>query len=305
MTVHIPMRVQKAQTPRGAVEYVMTGDGPAVLALHGAMGGWDQSLLLARTIAEPGYTIVALSRPGYLGTALATGRAPEEQADLYAETLDALGVTQVAVMAVSGGGPSAIHFALRYPNRCWGLVLVSTCGTKVHGRLPLSFHLLKLLGRWPWFTAATRRRMERDPEQGARASIPDPELRARTLSDPEAGPLFRELLSSTSDRMALRLAGTANDVEVTRTREYPLEQIRVPVLVVHGTVDRMVPFERHGMALANRIPRAELFAAEGGDHVSIFTHRHVVQPRVVRFLRDHAPRAATHEPLAAPCAVAL
>ena len=40
------------KTRRGPVEYAEYGEGPAVLALHGAMGGYDQSLLLARTIGE-------------------------------------------------------------------------------------------------------------------------------------------------------------------------------------------------------------------------------------------------------------
>jgi fermentation-respiration switch protein FrsA (DUF1100 family) len=33
-------------TSRGAVEYASFGSGPAVLCLHGAMGGYDQGLLL-------------------------------------------------------------------------------------------------------------------------------------------------------------------------------------------------------------------------------------------------------------------
>ena len=137
--------------------------------------------------------------------------------------------------------------------------------------------------------AAIERQAKRDPERAARASIPDPELRARTLADPETGPLLRALFASTSDRMSQRLAGTLNDVEVTRSYDYPLEQLDVPVLVVHGTADRFVPFVRHGEALASRIRGAELAAAEGGDHVSIFTHRNMVKPRVVRFLREHVP----------------
>ena len=122
-----------------------------------------------------------------------------------------------------------------------------------------------------------------------RRVIPDHVLRARLLADPEAAALFREFLSSTSSRMALRLGGTMNDVRITRTREYPLERIRVPVLVVHGTADRLVPFDRHGKVLASRIPGAELVAAEGGGHISIFTHRDTIRPRVIRFLGELAP----------------
>jgi pimeloyl-ACP methyl ester carboxylesterase len=274
-------------TARGPVELAEYGEGPAVLALHGAMGGWDQSLLLPRTIADGGHRFVGLSRPGYLGTPLSAGRSPEEQADLYAAALDALGIRDAAVMAVSGGGPSALHFALRHPARCRGLVLVSTCGGKVDTRLPLAFQVLRLAARWPALARAMERKARRDPEAAVCRSIPDPALRERVLRE-EAGALLRELVASTSDRMALRLPGTLNDVAITRAREYPLERIAVPVLVVHGTADPHVPFARHGKVLAERIPGAELVALEGGAHAAIFTDRDEARARVVRFLAERA-----------------
>ncbi len=277
-------------TRRGPVEYASFGEGPAVLALHGAMGGYDQGLILARTIGEPGYRFVSVSRPGYLGTPLSAGRSPEEQADLLAHLLDALGIREAAVMAISGGGPSAMQFALRHRGRCWGLVLVSTCGGKVDTRLPLSFHLTKLLARWPAFGNMMRRRTARDLERAARRSITDPVLRARTVQDPHTGPLLAALMASTLDRMTLRLPGTENDIRVTRATTYPLEQIAVPVLVVHGTADPLVPFTKHAKMLVDRIPGAELLALEGGEHAAIFTHRNEVRLRVTQFLREHAQR---------------
>ncbi len=291
-----PPRPAFVTTPRGPVEYAEYGEGPAVLALHGAMGGWDQSLLLARTIAGAGHRFVGLSRPGYLGTPLAAGRSPEEQADLYAAVLDALGIRDAAVMAVSGGGPSAIHFALRHRERCRGLVLVSTCSGKVETRLPLAFQVLRLAARWPWLAAAMERKAAtQDPEAAVRRSIPDPVLRERTLRDPGAGPLLRELLASTSGRMALRLPGTLNDVAVTRARTCRGRRGRGPRSVRAGTRDSAVPFARHGKVLSERIPGAELVALEGGEHVAIFTHRDEARARVVRFLihaREVTPPAA-------------
>ncbi len=276
----------RVRTARGTVEYAEEGHGSAVLALHGAMGGYDQGLILGQTIAEPGYRHIAVSRPGYLGTPLAGARAPEDQADLCAALLDTLKIERAAVLAVSGGGPCALQFALRHGGRCWALVVVSTCGGRIEGGVPLAFHIMKHLARWPWLGDFVRRQ---DPEASARRSIPDPAVRERTLKDPDAGPLFMALLRSTSDRMALRLPGTENDIEVTRTCEYPLERIAVPVLVVHGTADRMVPFADHGKALATRIPGAQLLAIEGGEHVAIFTHRAEVRARVTAFLRRYAP----------------
>ena len=62
------------QTPRGPVECVVSGEGPVILALHGAMGGYDQGLLLVRTtIASSQFRCVSVSRPGYLGTPLESG----------------------------------------------------------------------------------------------------------------------------------------------------------------------------------------------------------------------------------------
>ena len=276
-------------TARGPIELVDAGEGPAVLAVHGAMGGCDQSSLLARTLGEPGYRYLAVSRPGYLGTPLASGRTPEEQADLLAAALDAVGLRRAAVMAVSGGGPSAIHFAARHPDRCWALVLVSTCGGRITDRIPISFHLTKRLMRWDWLADAMRRRALRDPARAAVRSIPDAALRERTLRDPEAGPLFRELLAGTLDRPGRRLAGTDNDIAVTRrTAGYPLERVAAPTLVVHGTADRVVSCE-HAWTLATGIRGAELLAVEGGDHVAIFTHREQIRARVTAFLRQHAP----------------
>lgn len=273
------------ETPRGPVELVDVGEGPAILALHGAMGGWEQSLLLARTLAPGGHRVIALSRPGYLGTALEVAPSPEAQAELYADVLRALAIPQATVLAVSGGGPSALALAARHPELCRALVLVSTCGARVTEPLPLRFQLLRLAASWRWLAARMERRAAAaDPDAAARLSIPDDALRARTLADPVAGPLLRALLATTRTRMSARLAGTLNDVEVTRTRAPPLGAVRVPTLVVHGTADRFVPFEAHGKALGAGIAGATVAALQGGDHVAIFTHLAEARAQVAAFL---------------------
>jgi len=276
-------------TRHGPIEYVESGEGAAVLALHGAMGGYDQGQILIRTIGEPGYRYVSVSRPGYLDTPLTVGRTPEEQADLYAELLDRLGIRQTAIMAISGGGPSAIHFALRHHSRCWGLVLVSTCAGKVDTPIPISFKLMKLLVRFPAFVAMIKKRTKKDLERALRRSISDPTIRGRTVQDPQVRPLLEEVIVGVFERITLRLPGTDNDVRITQTTTYPLEQIKVPVLVVHGTGDRLVPFTQHGKLLAARIPGAQLLAIEDGEHMAIFTHRDEIRVRVTQFLRDLAP----------------
>jgi pimeloyl-ACP methyl ester carboxylesterase len=276
-----------AKTALGVVEYVEIGDGPVVVALHGAMGGYDQSLILAQTIGNAGYRYITMSRPGYLGTPMSSGRTPEQQGDLIAALLDKLGIAEAGVIAVSGGGPSAVQFGLRHSDRCAGLVLVSTCADKVDSHIPFSFKVMKYLARWPWFAKKFRKKAERDLEAVAKRSIRDPEILARTINDADTWPIFSTMLLSTFDRMGQRLDGTENDIEIACTATYPLENLDVPVLIVHGTQDQLVPFEVHAKMYETRLPNAELLAVDGGEHVAIFTHRKMVKEKVFEFMRGH------------------
>src|SRR5215813_1519330 len=88
-----------AQTAAGCMEYIQYGAGPAVLWLHGTPGGCDQAAFVAAGLAKCGFRLVCPSRPGYLGTPLAVGRTPAEQADALAALLDTLGITTAAVVA--------------------------------------------------------------------------------------------------------------------------------------------------------------------------------------------------------------
>ena len=155
------------KTRCGDIEYAEFGSGPAVLCLHGAMGGYDQSLTLARTVCAPAFRFLAVSRPGYLGTPLSSGKTAEEQADLCAALLDELKIEHVAAIAVSGGGPCALQFALRHPERCRGLVLVSTCGDTIDEKIPLRFHMMKGMVHFPKVVEKMRRKaMEEQGRSG-------------------------------------------------------------------------------------------------------------------------------------------
>jgi len=258
-------------TSRGMVECAQCGDGPAVLLLHGALGGYDQALLLGNAAAElSGFRFVAPSRPGYLGTSLALGRSPEEQAETYAALLDCLRIPNAAVIAISGGGQSALQFALRYGDRCRALVMISACSAPIAGGVPLRFHLMRLLARFP----SLLRRLPRPA--------------AEPLTDPEADSLMRALQASTLDRMKERLPGTVNDIDQSRRSfDCPVERITVPLLVIHGTNDEAAPVAQ-AQQLAARVAGADLMLIEGGTHRSLFTHLRSIRARVETFLEATA-----------------
>ena len=207
------------------------------------------------------------------------GADPARQADLHAALLDVLGMPEVLVAAVSGGGPSAIHFAARHANRCRALILVSTPGGPIDTRIPPAAKFMMRLLKWRWFADWLRRRVEADPEKAAGRSVPDAALCRKTFADPEAAALFTALMVSTYDRAGDRLPGTLADMETTRVDSYPLESVAAPVLAIHGTVDPILPFDRHARPLFERLPRVDPVTAEGGGHTALFTHLGPIRER--------------------------
>ena len=115
---------QIAATKNGPIEYVRHGDGPPVLVFHDAPGGYDQGAALAGFLADEGFQIIAPSRPGYLRTPLETGITPENQADAAAQLLDTLDIDQTSVLGFGWGGPAALEFARRFPQRTSALIFV-------------------------------------------------------------------------------------------------------------------------------------------------------------------------------------
>jgi pimeloyl-ACP methyl ester carboxylesterase len=110
-------------TPCGLVEYADVGTGAPVLVIHGAGGGFDQGVEVARPLIDNGFRVIAPSRFGYLRTPLPADASPMAQADAHACLLNALRLDKVAVLGVSAGAPSAMQLCLRHPERCTAMVL--------------------------------------------------------------------------------------------------------------------------------------------------------------------------------------
>ena len=115
---------QIARTSCGPIEYAVAGDGPPVLVVHGAGGGFDQGLEFGTPLVEEGFRVIAMSRFGYLGTPLPEDASPTAQADAHACLLSSLGLRRVAVIGGSAGAPSSVQFALRHPDKISALVLL-------------------------------------------------------------------------------------------------------------------------------------------------------------------------------------
>ena len=77
---------------------------------------------MGRFLIDAGFSLVAPSRPGYVGTPLEGRESFDDQADLLAALLDALECDRAGVITWSGGGPIGYRLAVRSPERISALV---------------------------------------------------------------------------------------------------------------------------------------------------------------------------------------
>lgn len=278
---------QTVQTALGPVACIVAGSGPPVLAIHGGMGGVDQSWILAQALfADPSaFRIIAVARPGYPGTQLSNGATPEQQADLHAALLDALGVARARAVAISAGGPSAIQFAVRHSERCDRLILVSAASGPLQTP-PLMLARLKqmtMLARVPGMLSYLQRKVAANPAAAAARAANSGLVAA--LDHPQAGPLLRRFQQSVFTDFRARLQGTRNDIaRLAALQPLPLRAIRAPVLAIHGAEDFVVP-PAHARAVADALPGARLLLLPGGGHEVLFTHMDAIRAAVADFLR--------------------
>lgn len=268
-------------TPYGPAEFGQAGGGPAVILSHGSLGGYDQGLWLAGLLG-PGFHYLAPSRFGYLRTCLPSDPSPAAQAGQYAALLDALQVERAAVVGLSAGGPSALQFALCYPNRCTGLVMLSAISHRLTD-MPwffkaLFFGLMKT-NFLPWLAFRISPASIYQTNGVGRA------LFDQIKHDPEKMILLRELATTTL-LPALRRTGITNDwLQLTQMPSYPLARINAPTLVVHAVNDPVVAIE-FGRFSAAQIPGARMLEIEDGGHFCCVTHREKVVPAIIRFLNN-------------------
>lgn len=272
-------------TARGPVEYAETGRGPAVVVLHGAAGGFDQSLHIASILGEAGLRFIAPSRFGYLRSPLPANGTPEAQADTVAALLDALGIQSAAVLAVSAGGMTGLAFAQRHPERCWALALVSAITRPLVLTAPALQALTAVVLRSDFAFWAIRHGGLGLIAQTTGLSADE---QARLAAQPEARRALAGLIDM--DPISRRRDGILNDtVQAEVLPEWPLSLITTPALVIHGTADPLVPYTV-GQAAAGSLPHAQLLTLEGAGHLGWFTHAAQTRPAALDFFRSHAPK---------------
>jgi len=225
---------QVIQTPSGLIEYASVGDGYPVLMVHGAGGGYDQGLLLGEFLGDD-FRQIAISRFGYLRTPLPAEASPIAMADVYANLLDELNISKVAVFGISRGGPSSLQFALRYPDRCSALVMFSAISYTPQPESFIQKTIFDTLFRsdFVYWLITTKF------ESQLLSTFGVPKETLSKLSTAEKEWAFEFLQSM--HPISLRREGIDNDREY-KIHEHSLENIFVPTLVFHAEDDSLIPF---------------------------------------------------------------
>ena len=236
------------------------GSGTPLVLLHGVGGTW-RVWRPVLPLLERWHAVFAPTLPGHCGAErLAPGVAPSvgALADGVAEQLDRAGIERAHIVGNSLGGWVALELARR--GRARSVILFGPAGawrstarmTAVATGMRMSFVLLARQADRA--DAIARRRWARRLLLATQVQHPD------RVDPAEFAASIRAMKDSPVVAPLLRV--------ITK---HPLEYLPPdpdrPIRVVWAARDRIIPFERNGLPLLERVPDAELVRLAGVGHV--------------------------------------
>ena len=170
-----------------------------------------------------------------------------------AAVVDAAGLEHFALLGLSGGGPTAIEYAARNPQRVSRLVLYGTWARGRNRRGEGAVDQTRVLGdliRVGWGGA-----------------VPAFRQVFTSIYIPSAGEEQKRWYdklqkASSSGEMAARLWHSRSDIDISDTAR----RITLPALVLHARQDGAVPYEE-GRRLASLLPDARFVTLESDNHI--------------------------------------
>ena len=266
-------------TSRGNIEFIFKGNnGPVLLYIHGSPGGCDQNIEPTKK-----YRVLTPSRPGYRRTDISVGKTPEQQADSFKALLDTLEIDQVFIMGVSGGGPSSMHFAAKYPEKTLGLILFEA--------VSFSQDFIKkdeaLINSWDYRLFIQLLLMSSfGNDRLAKMMLPNEKNRLRLLEKKENIVLLKKIIWSIWP-MSIRRLGIENDYKQFTNLNIPYDKISSPVLILHGDDDINVDIE-HARHANKAINHSSLYILKEADHMMHATHSEEIEKQIESFISNHS-----------------
>ncbi|CAM4059144.1 alpha/beta fold hydrolase [Saccharibacillus endophyticus] len=235
---------------------------PALLLIMGAQSSmiwWEEKFCLQ--LADQGLFIIRYDNrdvgrsttyePGQPGYGL------EEMAGDAIGVLDAYGIERSHIMGMSLGGMLAQMIALRDPERVQSLILLAASNFAEH-LPPMEEKVATFFADMGAVDLTDRESFIRFTIDRSRVLVGSKHAFDEEKADTLAKLDFDRANRPSSMTNHALLAGGESDM--ARTSE-----IAVPVLVIHGEEDPIIPYA-HGEHLANVLPHAELLKLAGSGH---------------------------------------
>lgn len=262
--------VHTFKTEFGKMSYVDKGTGESILISHGIFGGYDQASVSMNQLFGEDYRKISPSRFGYPGSDMPDEPTPKNQARAFLELLDHLSIQKAYILTTSAGGAAGIQFAIQYPNRVKGLILLSS-GVPVEKKKPKE--ITGMMG----------------PPEFLLHDFP------MWMSTKYFGFAFKSMIGSdissnfydTMLPVAPRRKGIIADETITNIDmlvnfdDYPIKKITMPILVVHAKDDPMAKYADTQKFISRKNPQTEIF--DTGGHL-ITGHGNAVSDKIKRFI---------------------
>lgn len=273
------------------VHVYVTGSGPDLILIHGASGNArDMTMALAADL-EKSYRVIAFDRPGLGWSDPIPDQSLRGQALHLAAAAAQLGVQTPIIVGQSYGGSVSLAWALFAPIKPRALVLISAPSLPWPGALDIFYRLSNsAIGSAlipPLASAYT-------PD-----SYLDTTIAAIFAPDPVPPGYANAIAAKLTMRRATLRANFAqvNDLRAEIVAQEPLyPQLTLPIEMIHGTADTIVPINIHSEPLSKRLPNAHLTVIAGAGHMPHYSHRAQTLAAIARAAERAGLRASPQSP---------
>lgn len=252
------------------VHAVVRGSGPDLVMLHGASGNSRDFTFDLIDRLSGRYRCIAFDRPGlgytghtdpkYAAAFTSAAESPAEQAALLARAFDQIGSGAPLVLGHSFGGTIALAWGLDQPAR--GLILLGAASNRWEGGLgPLYAVNSSAAGgalAVPLLSATVGEDRIRQITEGIFA----PDTMPEGYFDHLGGQLT--LRRDTLRSNARQVNGLKPHVTAMEKR---YAELTLPIEMVHGTADTIVPADIHAKVLVTMVPNGNLTLLDGVGHM--------------------------------------
>jgi len=266
------------------VHYVETGAGPALVLIHGSSGNTrDFTLGLAEKLAQS-YRVIIFDRPGL-------GYTPElapfdvsvtDQAELLASAAQAIGADKPIVAGQSLGGAIMLAWAVSRPDNIAAAVSISGVAYPWKGNLDALTSSLAHPFIGPILSRLVAAWISTEYVGKSLNETFKPQKLVTGYAEHIGIPLIlrpSSIMANARQRKTLK-----GDLRMIADQ---YASLTVPIEIVHGDSDTIVPLHVHSKRLAEDVKNANLVTLEGIGHMP----QHISHDAVIAAIHRAASRA--------------